>query len=270
MTVDMEIICIGNELLIGKIVNTNASWLAKQAAQIGVNVRRVTVVQDTLIEIASSLCEALERKPQFIITTGGLGPTFDDMTLQGIAKALNKKLTVNPQALEMVKKKTAEYLEKRGLPLNFEMTPARVKMATIPEGTTPLTNPAGTAPGVCFEIEKSTVFVLPGVPREMEAIFESSIAPLLGSAVGDYVFCERSLFADEIFESKLAPLIDQVMTQNVGIYIKSHPMPTDNRSHIELHLTANLKKEEQPALKLKKASEELAVLIEKNGGSVTV
>lgn len=92
MTVDLEIICIGNELLIGKVKDTNAHYLAKQITKLGANVKRVTVIQDTIQEISSSVCEAFARKPQIIVTTGGLGPTFDDKTLQGIAKALNRKL----------------------------------------------------------------------------------------------------------------------------------------------------------------------------------
>jgi nicotinamide-nucleotide amidase len=270
MTVDIEIICVGNELLIGKIVNTNATWLVKQATPIGVNVRRITVIQDNLGEIASALNEALQRKPQFIITTGGLGPTFDDMTLQGIAKALNRKLTVNPKALEMVKQKSIEYLKKRGLPTEIEMTPPRVKMATLPADTEPVVNPIGTAPGVRFSSHGATVFVLPGVPAEMEAIFIESIAPLLREAVGDGEFCERSLFVDNMFESKLAPLIDQVMADNVGVYVKSHPIRSENKPHLELHLTANLKRNQNPVEKLEKAAKELAALIEQNGGKVVV
>ncbi len=92
MTVEMEIICVGNELLIGKVVNTNAYWLGKQATNLGVNVKRITVVQDIVEEMADVFCEALERKPQFIISTGGLGPTFDDKTLQGVAKAFAPKI----------------------------------------------------------------------------------------------------------------------------------------------------------------------------------
>jgi nicotinamide-nucleotide amidase len=270
MTVNMEIICVGNELLIGKIENTNATWLVKQATPLGVNVRRVTVIQDNLVEIANALNEALQRKPQFIVTTGGLGPTFDDMTLQGIAKALNRKLTVNPKALEIVKQKCIEYAQKRQMPTEIEMTPPRVKMATLPAGTEPVVNPIGTAPGVNFKVQGATVFVLPGVPQEMEAIFTQTIAPLLREAVGDHEFCERSLFVDNIFESKLAPLIDQVMACNAGVYVKSHPVRTENKPHLELHLTANLKIEEKAAEKLKKAANELAVLIEKNGGKVSV
>ncbi|MCJ7767212.1 molybdopterin-binding protein, partial [Candidatus Bathyarchaeota archaeon] len=79
----LEIVCVGNELLIGKTLNTNAHWLAKRATSLGVMVKRVTVILDEVDEVATVLREALNRKPRFIITTGGLGPTFDDKTLEG-------------------------------------------------------------------------------------------------------------------------------------------------------------------------------------------
>ena len=99
MTVDMEIICVGNELLIGKILNTNAHWLGKQATNLGVNVKRITVVQDIVDEIAKVICEAIERKPQFIITTGGLGPTFDDKTLAGHSQSIKPQIGNQPEGV---------------------------------------------------------------------------------------------------------------------------------------------------------------------------
>ena len=113
MTVDIEIICAGNELLIGKILNTNAHWLGKQATNLGANVKRITVVQDIVDETAKVIHEAIERKPQFIIMTGGLGPTFDDKTLESIAKALNRKLEVNQKALAIVKDKMRRIRQKK-------------------------------------------------------------------------------------------------------------------------------------------------------------
>jgi nicotinamide-nucleotide amidase len=264
LTVDVEILCIGNELLIGKIQDTNAHWLATQATTLGANVKRITVIQDTVQEIAVTINEAVARKPQFIITTGGLGPTFDDKTFQGIAKALNQKLAVNAKALEMVKAKTIEYLKKRGMPTEVELTPPRIKMATFPETTEPVTNPIGTAPGLQTVIDGVMLFALPGVPGEMEAIFTETIAPLVKAAVGTGVFCERSLFSEGIFESRLAPLIDRVMSNNLGVYVKSHPMP----SHVELHLTMMADQGQNPVQILQKAAKELAALIEVNGGSV--
>jgi molybdenum cofactor synthesis domain-containing protein len=266
---DIEIICVGNELLIGKVKDTNAHYIAKQVTQLGANVKRLTVIQDVVEEIANVINESVARRPQLIITTGGLGPTFDDKTLQGIAKALNRKLEVNPKALEIVKQKCVEYAKKRGLPTEIELTPPRVKMATLPEKTEVVNNPIGTAPGVRIEEGGTVLFALPGVPVEMEAIFDETIAPLIKQAVGSAVFCERSIFADNIIESRLAPLIDKVMGDNDGVYIKSHPMRTENKPHVELHLTITASKEQKPVAKLAKATTELASLIEAVGGEVT-
>ena len=265
MTVEMEIICVGNELLIGKTVNTNAYWMGKQATNLGVNVKRITVIQDIVDEIAKAVRETVARKPQFIVTSGGLGPTFDDKTLQGVAKAFDRKLEVNPKALAMVKARIVEYAKKRNLPQG-EMTPARVKMATLPEKTQPVNNPIGTAPGVRVDLEGTVLFALPGVPSEMEAIFTETIAPLLKEAVGDRVFCEKSMFLENTMESQLAPLIDKVMSANKGVYIKSHPIGSENKPHIEIHLTTASKAEEKPDEMLTKAMHELARLVEENGG----
>jgi molybdenum cofactor synthesis domain-containing protein len=266
----MEIICVGNELLIGKILDTNAHWLGKQVTNLGANVKRITVVEDIVDEIAKVIYEAIERKPQFIITTGGLGPTFDDKTLQGLAKALNRKLEVNLGALAMVKEKCEKYAKKRHLKTLIELTPPRVKMATLPEKTEPINNPIGTAPAVRVDLDRVVLFALPGVPSEMEAIFTETIAPLLRQAVGDRVFCERSMFLENMMESNLAPLIDTVMSANEGVYIKSHPMRVENKPHIEIHLTITDKEKEKPAEKLLKAARELASLVEENGGRAIV
>ncbi|MEM2609951.1 MAG: molybdopterin-binding protein, partial [Candidatus Bathyarchaeia archaeon] len=171
MSVQMEIICVGNELLIGKTLNTNAQWLAKRATSLGVTLKRITVVGDDVDEIACAVREALGRKPRFIITTGGLGPTFDDKTLEGIAKAINRRLELNEKALEMVRKKYEEYAKARKINA-IEMTAHRIKMAQLPEGAEPLPNPVGTAPGVLVRIGGTDLIALPGVPSEMEAIFD--------------------------------------------------------------------------------------------------
>lgn len=268
MTVDVEIICIGNELLIGKIMNTNAHWLATQTTNLGANVQRITVIQDNLMEIANAINEAKARKPTFIITTGGLGPTFDDMTLQGVAKALGSKLEVNPSALEMIKHRCIEYAKKRGLPADIELTPPRIKMAKFPEKTQPVTNPIGTAPGLQTEIDDALLFVLPGVPAEMETIFTETIAPLIKQAVGKFVFCQSSLYVEDIIESQLAPLIDHVMAANKHVYIKSHPaMGNENKPYTELHLTMRTN-QPNPTKKLEKATKEIAELIKANAGKV--
>ena len=267
MTIDMEILCIGNELLIGKVVNTNASWLAKRATSLGLNVRRITVGSDEIPEIVKIVREAHARKPKFILTTGGLGPTFDDKTLEGVAKALNRRLIVNEDALSMVQAKYQEYAKARNIP-EGKMTPPRIKMATLPEGTQPIENPVGTAPGVLIDVEGTVLIVLPGVPREMEAIFEAYVVPLLCQAAGDVTFYETSIFANDIMESVLAPLIDTVMHDNPFVYIKSHPKGRENKPHMELHFSTTGKPTENPEARLNKAASQLSALIAKTGGTV--
>jgi len=263
----IEIICVGNELLIGKIVNTNAHWLAKRATSLGMTVKRVTAVSDDVAEIATVVRESLKRKPKLIITTGGLGPTFDDRTLEGIAKALNRELEVNQKALGMVRKKYETYA-KEGKIEEVELTPPRVKMAKLPEGSKPLPNPVGTAPGVETKVGGTFLIALPGVPSEMDAIFEESVAPLIKKEAGATVFFERSVFADGIMESALAPLIDEVMHDNSCVYIKSHPKGQEKKPHLEVHFSTTTKNHETARKCVDVAVAQLSQLIEENGGTI--
>ena len=266
MTASLEIVCIGNELLIGKVVNTNASWLGKKVTDLGLRVKRVTICADDLQEIASVVHEVLSRKPDFVITTGGLGPTFDDKTLQGIAIALQKNWIVNAEAFKMVQDKYLEYAKTLNIG-TADMTAPRVKMATFPEGTKPLFNPVGTAPGMQANIEETVLFALPGVPKEMEAIFELSVAPLLQKS-SESCFHQKSIYADNIMESALAPLIDKVMQDNAGVYIKSHPKGMENKPHIELHFSILEKNPRKAEALLRGAVAQMIQFIQQNGGKI--
>jgi molybdenum cofactor synthesis domain-containing protein len=274
MNVKVEIICVGNELLIGKTLNTNSHWLAKRATALGANVQRITVVGDDVSEIAIALREALRRKPRFIITTGGLGPTFDDKTLEGIAKGLNQKLEVNNRALKLVRGKY-EALLKEGRIEKIELTPSRTKMATFPKGSKPLHNPVGTAPGMLADVKQTCVIALPGVPPEMEAIFDESVAPMLKKEAGKSAFFETSVYIEGIMESSLAPLIDRVMHANPLVYIKSHvyvksrPQVEGKKSHIELHFSTIGEDPKTEKDRLGKAVEQLSELVKENGGKVS-
>ena len=263
----MEIICIGNELLIGKTLNTNASWMAKKATSLGIQVKRITVVGDHVNEIATAVTEALDRRPRFIVTTGGLGPTFDDKTLEGIAKALKRKLGINERALNMVREKY-ETLAEHGKLEKTELTPPRTKMAKLPETAEPLSNPVGTAPGVAMNVDGTALLILPGVPSEMEAIFEQSIVPLFRRESGDTAFFEASVYVDDIMESTLAPLIDQTMHDNPFIYIKSHPKAEEGEPHIEIHFSTTSKNPKTARNRLGKALIQLSELVQKKGGKI--
>jgi nicotinamide-nucleotide amidase len=274
MSVKMEIVCVGNELLIGKTLNTNAQWLAKLATSLGVTVHRITVVGDDVDEIASAMREVLRRRPRFIITTGGLGPTFDDMTLKGIAKGLRRKLEVNNEALKLVRGKY-EALLNEGRIEKVELTPARTKMATFPKNTKPLHNSVGTAPGMMASVDGTILIALPGVPPEMEAIFEESVAPMLKRDAGKSAFFEASIYVNGVMESSLAPLIDRAMHDNPDVYIKSHvytkshPQVEGRRSHIELHFSTTAEDSETARFRLDKTMAQLSELVLKNGGRVS-
>jgi nicotinamide-nucleotide amidase len=269
MASDMEIICVGNELLIGKTLNTNAQWIAKQATAVGIAVKRVTVVADDVNEIATAIRESLNRKPRFAVTTGGLGPTFDDKTLEGIAEALNRKLAVNAKALEMVREKYEAYARERGTEKG-ELTPPRIKMTRLPEKTEPVPNPVGTAPGVQANLEETVLIALPGVPSEMKAIFNETVAPMLMRASGKNAFHQRSIYVDGVMESSLAPLIDKAMQDNQGVYVKSHPKGRENRPHIEVHFSTTADDAESAEAKLQKAVAQLSGAIVGIGGRVLV
>lgn len=262
-----EIVCVGNELLIGKVLNTNAQWLARRATSLGIMVNRITVASDDICEIAKVICEAIRRKPKFIITTGGLGPTFDDKTLEGVAKALDRKLEINKKALKMVKEKYEAYAEIGKLG-KIELTPPRVKMARLPAQSKPLLNSVGTAPGVMISLKRTVLIALPGVPPEMEAIFEESVVPLLKKEAGKLAFFEKSIFVDSIMESSLAPLVDEVMRGNPYVYIKSHPKCREEEPRLEVHFSTTAENSKKAEERLEKTVSQLSKLILKSGGKI--
>ena len=263
----IEIICIGNELLIGKTLNTNARWLAKRITALGLKTHRITIIGDSIEEISNALREAIQRNPRFIITTGGLGPTFDDKTLEGIAMALERKLAIRDQALKMIEEKYRQYVEE-GRMERAELTPHHIKMARLPEGAKPIFNPVGTAPAVIIKHDDTTVIALPGVPSEMKAIFEESVAPLLKEAAGMVTFFETSLDVTGMMEPAVAPLIDRVMHDNPYVYIKSHPKGEETVSHLELHLSTTAEETDLAKKRVGKALIQLSALIQEKGGKV--
>jgi nicotinamide-nucleotide amidase len=267
MDQSVEIICVGNELLIGKTLNTNAQWLTKRVTTLGLTTRRITVVGDNIDEISCAINEAIQRIPSFILTTGGLGPTFDDKTLEGLAKALGRKIEVNEEALKMVKEKYLSYA-REGRMEAAELTSHRVKMAKLPEGATPIRNPVGTAPAVSIEHENVTIIALPGVPSEMKSIFDGSVVSVLKQAAGNVTFFETSIEATKVIESEMAPLIEKVMDSNPHVYIKSHPKGAERVPRIEFHLSTTAKDSSAARKHVSKALIQLTELIQEKGGKI--
>lgn len=227
-----EILSIGNELLTGKTLNTNERWLARRVTELGGSVARATTVRDNLADIKGAVEEILRRRPTILLTSGGLGPTFDDMTLQAMAESTGRALSLHKSALRMVR---AKYHALRGRG-RIPLTRSRMKMAMLPEGAQALPNPVGTAPGVLLTVTGSKIVCLPGVPTELKRIFQDSVASIILQETGGARRVSRSLRVQRVFESELAPLIERVMNRNPGVYIKSHPKGGEQRGHSEIEL----------------------------------
>lgn len=265
----VEIITVGNELLDSTTLNTNSHWLARQVTRLGGAVSRITVVGDDLGAIAGVFQEALQRQPKWILCCGGLGPTFDDMTLEGVAKALRVPLQLDRRALAMLRQRY-EQLVQQGVLQEVKWTPQRRKMALLPKGSRPLKNPVGSAPAALITWQSTELVCLPGVPKEMRAIFKESVAPLLmRDTVGVYRR-EARVQVSAILESNLAPLLADVMAGHQGVYIKSHPMGMENGvAHIQIQVISTGTSPEGTESSVQWALRKLTRLIEREGGAVT-
>lgn len=217
----VEIIAIGNELLIGQTLDTNTNWLCRQIAGLGGQVHRAVMAPDDLDAIARELHDALDRGTDVIITTGGTGPTADDRTLEAIAGALGRPLIENDEALRMVECRYNELYE-QGLVDEPGLTDARRKMGQLPQGGQPIFNPVGGAPAVRLEVNDTTIITLPGVPQELKGIWQGPLEPTLTKLFGEGAYLERAVTADCPDDSVLAPLLAEVVQRHPDVYIKSH------------------------------------------------
>jgi len=234
-----EILCVGNELLSGITINMNAYWLSKKITKVGGSVKRITVIRDDVDEISLAVRDSIARKPDWLIISGGLGSTYDDKTLQGVASGLRLKLELDNMALDMLKKSYSRQS------MNYELNEIRLKMAKIPVGSNPIQNPVGSAPSVLIETDEAKIVCLPGVPKEMEAIFLESILPQMKKIVGDFHIVESSYDTIGVSEAMLAPTLSEIVESNPhdSIYLKTHPVgwarPVKHILGSEQHIGSN-------------------------------
>lgn len=196
----VALISVGDEILAGDTVNTNATWLGQRLSERGVDVERVTVVPDRVSEIASVVNE-YRAAYDAVIVTGGLGPTHDDLTMEGVATALGREVEQNEEALA--------WLTEEGGYTHENLT---VGTADLPRGARPLHNDVGVAPGAVVE----EIYVLPGVPSEMKAMFENVVEEFKGEP--RYV---EQVYTTEP-ESALVPRLQEVQ-ERFDVTIGSYP-----------------------------------------------
>jgi nicotinamide-nucleotide amidase len=201
-TTRVEIVTIGDELLLGFTIDTNAAHIARELAKIGIEVARRATVRDDATEIASAVSDALARTGA-VITTGGLGPTSDDHTKADVARLFGREMRLDEAHLAWMEARwTARF--KRPMPASNRA------QAMMPEGARKLTNNHGSAPGVWLEDERGRwVAMLPGVPREMRGMVDDTLLPLLRArGSGESVIRSRTLRTTGVAESLLADWID--------------------------------------------------------------
>ena len=218
------LLTIGREILVGRTLDTNAHWLAGEVTRLGGVIRQIACVDDVVASIASEIRAARRLGVGALITTGGLGPTHDDVTLAGISEAAGVRLRVHPAARRMME---ARYraLHAEGRIADPAINPARLKMARLPAGARPIANAVGTAPGAHLTLGALEIFALPGVPPEMKAMFAAEVAPrvgLLARRGGGGAWAEVSLASGSNDESKIAPALEALRTAFPDVYVKSH------------------------------------------------
>jgi nicotinamide-nucleotide amidase len=191
----LELVTIGTELLLGFTVDTNAAWLGQHLAAHGIRIARRTTVSDDPEAIRDAVREALARTG-FVITTGGLGPTRDDITKAAVAALFGRRVVFD----DAVWAGLAERYTRLGRPLSD----ANRSQAGVPEGAGVLRNPRGTAPGLWIEGDPGTVVMLPGVPREMRGLVTEEVLPRLRGRGGSTVIRSRTLRTAGIAEANLA------------------------------------------------------------------
>ncbi|SFR34311.1 competence/damage-inducible protein A [Halogeometricum limi] len=245
---DVAIVTVGNELLAGDIENTNATWLARELTERGVNVVRVLTVPDEESVIAETVREWAAAFDA-VLLTGGLGGTPDDLTMAGVAAGLDRELELNPVAAADVEATIERILERRpdiDFDLNVEW------YASMPAAATPIPNPEGLAPGCVAE----NVYVLPGIPEEMRAVFEN-VAEDFGGTVAAKTFYTPQP------EGAMADPLARVASR-FGVRVGSYPNREGTRTRIKLTATDEAELAEASSWLVENAGVELVEAGEKS------
>lgn len=241
-----EIIAVGSELLLGHIINTNASYLARKLASEGINLFHQSVVGDNPARLSDALRGAL-RRSDIVITSGGLGPTVDDITIATIAKTLSRPLILDKAILKNIE----ERFKKRRL----DMLGYNKRQAYIPEGAAAIKNPNGTAPASIIEVGNKSIIALPGPPRELIPLFEDAVIPYLRKKYGtSTVIFTRTIRTTGLPEAMVNKKIESFLEMSgdvmVGIYA--------SLGEVDIKITAKSGNKKSALAKIKKVEKKIA------------
>lgn len=239
----VELICVGTELLLGNIVNTNAAFIAEKCAMLGLSMYYQSVVGDNQGRLEELLRTAKDRS-DIIILCGGLGPTQDDLTKETAAKVMGKKLIEDARARQEIE----TFMARR----SRAITENNWKQALVPEGSIVLYNPNGTAPGIIMEEGKKRIVLLPGPPNELVPMFEEQVYPYLKESQPEVIFSKMVKLCgigESSAETKILDLIERQTNPTVAPYAKT--------GEVHLRLTAKASSKEEAYRMIVPVEEEL-------------
>lgn len=230
MDISAQVICIGNEIMLGHIANTNAQFISNKLAPIGIRVSKHIDIPDDPEVIISSIRKALIES-EIVILSGGLGPTVDDITLECIQKALNKKLILDKKIAGLIK----AHFKRR----NIKMPANNLRQALVPEGGIPIINKIGTAPGLIIPLTPASSRVLiafPGVPFELYPMFENTALPYLKKYFPtNQLIKSRLIKITGLSESKVNEIIEDILKIGGNVQMGIYPYPEE--IHVKITVT---------------------------------
>ena len=237
-----EIVTIGTEILLGDLVDTNSAWLSSHLASLGVSLYRHTTVGDNRQRITAALLEAAARA-DLVITTGGLGPTSDDLTNECLGVAAGRKMVEYPEARRHVDEMFRRFGRKP--------TPSNYKQALFPEGSKLIPNPVGTAMGAMLELDGALIATFPGVPGEMRSMFEETLEPLVRER-SEGAIVSRTLWFTGIGESALAEKVQDLLDASDPTVA-----PLAGQGKVRLRVTTRAATAEEAEKKIEPVAEEI-------------
>jgi nicotinamide-nucleotide amidase len=220
-----EIVAVGSELLTPDRLDTNSLFLTEELNAVGIEVVRKTVVGDNRELLSEVFLDALERVP-LIISSGGLGPTEDDLTRETVAELLGRKLQRNEEILR--------YIEGRFRALGRQMPPVNVRQAMVPEGAEILENPRGTAPGLWLEDKGHAIVLLPGPPRELKPLFREQVLPRLHRRISDVRMFHREIRVTGLGESHVEQRIVAIYKRFPEVNTTVLAAPGETQVHLRM------------------------------------
>ncbi|MDA1192532.1 MAG: competence/damage-inducible protein A [Candidatus Poribacteria bacterium] len=256
----IELYSIGTELVYGRIQDSNSFWMSQQIVNLGVKVRRITQLTDDIEDIQAAFRASVTRGTDIVITSGGLGPTPDDLTTTALAAVAGVELVVNEDVVQ-------DFMQRRNIEQREDMNPNALRMATVPSNARVMMNPVGWAPVIATPVGDSTFLSLPGPPREMEATFVRHVIPYISEHYEVKAATQRVYI--NTHESAVAPYFQEIMKQYPGSYLKGYIALTETPGWLPVDILATGSDTEEAQLNLQSIIDGLTKMVAEQGKQVT-